>query len=203
MATLTPKEQELFGFIENYQMTNGSSPTVREMREHMGLKSDGFVVHCLKSLCNKGVLNKKSTPRGIKLLETVSEKLHSGLLKLPVLGTVPAGGPVISEETTDEWMTFDQSQIRHPNKTFILRVKGESMIGAGIFEGDFAIIDGAKEPHKGDIVCALVDGGSTLKRYEILNGRPCLKAENPAYKAIYPESEMEIQGVAVGLFRRY
>lgn len=203
MQMLTPKEQKLFEFIEQYQMTHGASPTVREMREHMKLKSDGFIVHCLKSLREKGAIEKDDTPRGIKLLPSVSQKLHSETVKIPVLGHIPAGSAVLSEQQTDEWMTFEEGQIPHPQDCFILRVRGDSMIDAGIFEGDYVISSTKKRPKTGDIVVALVDGGSTVKRYITEKGMPVLKAENIAYKNIYPESELQIQGVVVGLFRKY
>lgn len=213
LKELTPKEQKLFDFIENYQMHHGASPTIREMREHMELKSDGFVVHCLKSLESKGAIKKGSTPRSIKLLPSVSEKLQSDFVKIPVLGHIPAGGPVVSEENVEDWITFEKGQIRGGKDCFILRVRGDSMVDAGIFEGDFVIVSAKLQPRPRDIVVALVDGGSTVKRYMIERGRPAsakamagkpyLKPENPKYKNIYPEEELQIQGVVVGLFRWY
>lgn len=200
---LTSKEKQLLSYIEEYQLANGSSPTVKEMRRHMGLKSDGFVIHCLKSLVEKGAIRKGSTPRSIKLLPVVREKLNSNTVKIPVLGAIPAGGPVISEENVEDWISFEAGQIENPQDTFILRVRGDSMIDAGIFEGDFVIATAKKSPRSGDIVIALVDGGSTVKRYMTQSGKSYLKAENAVYKNIYPESELQVQGVVVGLFRWY
>ena len=204
MKDLSPKEKELLSFIEDYQLENGASPTVREMRVHMKLKSDGFVVHCLKRLREKGVIEKNDTPRGIKLLSKVRERLHGDFVRVPVLGSIPAGGPVISEENIEEWISIDAKQFqRRADETFILRVWGESMVGAGIFEGDYVLVAAKKEPRNNDIVVALADGGSTLKRVKIEKNDAYLKAENPSYSDIRPLSELTIQGVVIGLFRWY
>lgn len=200
---ITPKEQKLLNFIQNYQMGHGASPTVREMREHMKLKSDGFVVHCIKSLVTKGMIKKGDTPRSIKLLPIVQQRLEANFVKLPLLGTIPAGGPVLTEEYVEDWMTFDASVVKHPEDCFVLKVRGDSMIDAGIFEGDYVIASSTAKPKHGDIVVALIDGGSTVKRYVLERGTPYLKPENKKYHNIYPESELEVQGVVRSLFRWY
>lgn len=200
---LTPKEQKIFNFIESYQLKYGASPTVREIRLYMKLKSDGFVIHCLERLVKKGIIKKGDTPRSIKLLPSVAARLHADTVEIPVLGSIPAGGPVLSEEYVENWVTFPANEIRHPNESFILRVRGDSMIGAGIFEGDYVIASAKPEPKNGDIVVALVDGGSTVKRFVKDKAGVYLKAENPQYKNIYPIEQLEIQGVVVGLFRWY
>lgn len=200
---LTKKETKLLRFIEKYQSENGASPTVKEMRLHMKLKSDGFIIHCLKSLTAKKAIKKGSTPRSIALLPSVAEKLSNDFVKIPVLGSIPAGGPVLSEEYIEDWLKMDSKQFKNPESCFSLRVRGDSMIDAGIFEGDFVIASSKPTPKAHDIVIALVDGGSTVKRYMMERGKPYLKPANPKYKNIYPEADLEIQGVVVGLFRWY
>jgi len=204
MEALTAKEEKIYKFIEKYQMKHGASPTVREMREHMKLKSDGFIVHCLKKMTEKGAIQKDDTPRGIKLLKTVADRLQSPTVKIPMLGYIPAGGPLVSEENVEDWMTFDEGQIKDPQSSFMLRVIGDSMEDAGIYDGDFVIASTKREPKVKDIVVGLVDGGSTVKRYlKDEHGRFYLKPENSKYSNIYPESDLQIQGVVVGLFRWY
>lgn len=200
---LTHKEQILLDFIERYQLEHGASPTVREMRQHMRLKSDGFVVHCLKKLATKGAIKKSDTPRSIKLLPSVAERLHADFTKIPVLGTIPAGGPIVSEENVEDWISFEAGQLKGAKDCFILRVRGDSMIGAGIFEGDYVIASMKMKPKPGDIVVALVDSGSTVKRYMTKGGRAYLKPENQKYKNIYPEEELQVQGVVKGMLRWY
>ncbi|MBI5412914.1 repressor LexA [Candidatus Peregrinibacteria bacterium] len=199
----TPKEKSIFEFIEAYQLENGASPTVKEIRRHMKLKSDGFIVHCLKSLVKKGAIEKGDTPRSIRLLPAAAQKLHADVVKLPVLGSIPAGGPVISEGNIEGWVSFEADKIKKNSVCFALKVMGESMTDAGILEGDFVVADSVRKPRASDIVVALVDGGSTVKRYMLKDGKPYLKPENPKYGNIYPESELQIQGVVVGLIRWY
>lgn len=200
---LTRREKVLLEFIEKYQLKNGASPTVKEMRIAMKLKSDGFAVHCLQSLAEKGAIKKGDTPRSVKLLPSVRQRLQADFVKVPVLGNIPVDCPVLGSENVEDWVTFGAGQIKSPSKTFVLKVRGDSMVDAGIFEGDFVVVVAGKKPKPGDIVVALVDGGSTVKRYMENAGKPYLKAENRAYKNIHPEESLEIQGVVSGVFRWY
>lgn len=200
---LTARERVLFNYIEKYQFRNGSSPTVKEMRLHMKLKSDGFVVHCLQALARKKAIQKGDTPRSVKLLPKVRARLHSDTVKIPVIGHIPAGGPVLAEENVEDWVSFEEGQIKHAQDCFILRVTGDSMVDAGIFDGDFVIANAKAEPKPRDIVVALADNGSTVKRYMRDGGKPYLKPENTRYKNIYPETDLQVQGVVIGLMRWY
>lgn len=201
---LTQKEEKLFQFIESYQMEFGKSPILREMREHMELKSDGFVVYLMKSLQKKGVIQSDGTPRGIKLLPKVQEKLGNDLVQIPVLGYVPAGGPVLTEEFVEDWVSMDAKSVKRPKDTFMLRVRGNSMVNAGIFDRDYVLVYSKAEPKIGDIVVALIDNENTVKRYmKDENGRVYLQPENEEYEPIYPEDELIIQGKVIGLFRWY
>jgi repressor LexA len=203
-APVTPKEEKLYRFIESFQLKNGKSPTVCEMRKHMGLKSDGFIVYLMSTLKKKGLIQKDDTPRGIKLLDSVREKLESDLVQIPVLGYVPAGGPVMTEEYVDDWVGLDSRTIKKPKETYMLKVKGDSMIDAGIFDGDYVLVHGGSTVRKGDIVVGLVDNANTVKRYmKDKEGRAYLKPENPEYENIYPTGELAVQGKVIGLFRWY
>lgn len=203
MEKLTLKENVLFEFIESYQSKHGASPTVKEMRRHMKLKSDGFVVHCLKSLARKGAIEKDDTPRGIKLLPRVAERLHNPMVRIPVLGTIPAGRPVAETEHVEDWMFFEENRFKKPEECFVLQVRGDSMRDAGILHGDNVIVHKDAVPRVGQIVAALVDGESTVKRFMRGKGRYYLKAENPEYPDIYPEEDLGVQGVVVGVVRWY
>lgn len=200
---LTEKQEALLNFIEQYQMENGGSPTLREMREYFGVSSDNSILKLLKALEEKGKIEKDEKHRGIKLLSNIKELLEKSSLKLPVLGTIPAGRPVDSEEHVDTWMSLGEDQVIQGKQSFLLKVTGNSMINAGINEGDIVIVCADLEPKVGDIVVALVDGQSTVKTYVTRNGQAVLQAENPEYEDIYPETELCIQGVVSGLFRYY
>jgi repressor LexA len=200
---LTPKQEIVLKFIENYQLQNGKSPTIREMRDYMKVSSDNSILKHLIALEKKGFIKKDDTPRGIKLLESVKHKLQNDTVSIPLLGFVPAGGAVSAEENVDSWMTFDKTAIPNPKHTFMLRVTGNSMVDAGIFEGDMLIADSRKEPHVGDVVIGLVDNENTVKRLVKKDGNYFLKAENQEYPDIYPVLKLEIQGVVIGLIRTY
>ncbi len=200
---LTEKQEALLLFIEQYQLENGGSPTLREMREHFGVSSDNSILKHLKALEEKGRIEKDGQHRGIKLLSNVKEKLDRNELKLPLLGTIPAGNPVASEEHIEKWMSVGEDFVLGGKQSFLLKVTGNSMINAGINEDDLVIVCSDLKPRVGDIVVALVDNQSTVKTYMERDGQIYLKAENPAYDDIYPENNLCIQGVVTGLYRYY
>jgi len=201
---LTEKQEAVLKFIEEYQLAYGKSPTLKEMRENFGVSSDNSILKHLKALKEKGFIKKDDTPRGIGLLNAVKEKLEAVVsIKLPLLGSIPAGGPVLTEEYIDSWMDVGEDLAKDANNHFILRVTGNSMIDAGIFEGDLVVVDMKKTPRDGDVVVALVDSGNTLKRLIKKDGKTYLKAENKDYSDIYPENELSIQGVVSALIRQY
>lgn len=201
---LTQKQEAVLNFIEEYQLEYGSSPTIREMKEEFNVKSDNSILKHLKALEKKGYIKKDDTPRGIKLLDSVKMKLQANSVSLPLLGYIPAGGPVASEEHVESYMDIGLDAVQSPEKSYLLSVTGDSMINAGIFEGDILIVCYDKKPKEGDIVVGLVDNANTVKRYCLdKNGAPYLKAENPAYEDITPEEELMVQGVVTGLIRRY
>lgn len=208
---LTERQEAVLKFIGEYQMAYGRSPTLREMREHFGVSSDNGILKHLKALEEKGFIEKDDTPRGIKLLASIKEKLDGpATMKLPVLGFIPAGGPVMAEEYIETWMNVGEDLAQNTKDYFLLRVTGNSMIDAGIFEGDLVVVDSKRNPQNGDVVVALVDNHNTLKRFIKKDGhakggqgKVYLKAENKDYKDIYPENELMTQGVVTALVRKY
>lgn len=201
---LTEKQGAVLQFIEDYQLEHGSSPTLREMREFFGVSSDNSILKHLKALEEKGYIEKDDTPRGIKLLSSVKERLQSNEFKLPLLGMVPAGGPVLTEEYIEDWLNVGEDAIYKYKESYLLRVTGDSMIDAGIFDGDILVVCGALEAREHDIVVALVDNQNTVKRYmKDSKGQVYLKPENINYDNIYPEGELCLQGVVTGLIRYY
>jgi len=203
MKFLTPKQDAVLKYIEKYQLKHGASPTIREMREHFNVNSDNSILKHLKALEEKDYIDKDDTPRGIKILDSVKRRLESESIKLPLLGFVPAGGPVLTEEYIDSWYDVGPDIAKKQEGFFLLKVIGDSMIDAGIFEGDIVVVNSEKSPRNGDIVVALVDNMNTVKRYIISGNTKYLKAENPEYDNIYPEHELIIQGVVTGLIRYY
>ncbi len=201
---LTEKQGAVLKFIEEYQLSHGKSPTIREMKEYFNVSSDNSILKHLKALKEKGFISKDDTPRGIGLLNTVKEKLTStATIKLPVLGFIPAGGPVLTEEYVNSWMEVGEDLASNNTDFFMLEVTGNSMINAGIFEGDLVLVNLKKSAKDGDIVVALVDGANTLKRFIKKDSKVYLKAENDQYADIHPDNELVIQGVVTSLIRQY
>jgi repressor LexA len=202
---LTDKQQSVLNFIENHQLEFGRSPTLKEIREYLEVSSDNSVLKHLNALVKKGLIEKDDTPRGIKLLNSVKQKLMSETIAVPLLGYVPAGGPAMLEQHFEDTISFDLAGLKNPSKCFCLRVDGDSMINVGIFDGDLVLVDTGLKPRNGDVVVALVDNGNTVKTYieDRATGRIYLRAENSDYPDIYPEESLEIQGVVVKLMRDY
>lgn len=206
MDNLTDKQGEVLNFIREYQLAYGKSPTVKEMRENFQLASDNSIIKHIKALEEKGYIMKDDTPRGIQMLTSVREVFETGseTSSLPLLGTIPAGGPSHSEEYVLDRINIDKQFVKYPQDTFMLRVTGESMIDAGIYEGDLVIASNKIKPQINDIVIALIDGENTIKRLvKGPDGRAYLKAENQNYSDLYPVSELIVQGVVSGLVRTY
>ncbi len=112
---LTEKQEAVLNFIEEYQLAYGKSPTLREMREHFGVSSDNSILKHLNALKEKGAISKDDTPRGIGLLGKVKEKLESTVAKLPILGFIPAGGPVLTDEYVESWMGVGEELAKNAN----------------------------------------------------------------------------------------
>jgi repressor LexA len=123
---------------------------------------------------------------------------------VPIYGQIPAGMSALTEQTIEGHVSLDtrSANISKNRGTFALRVRGDSMIGAHIVDGDIVIMEESKDVQNGDIVAALIDGETTLKRYVMEHGRPYLKAENPRYPNLIPARELKIQGVMVSLVRK-
>lgn len=203
--SLTEKQEFLYGFIEKYQLEYGKSPTLREMREYCNVSSDNSILKHLKALQEKGYIEKDDTPRGIKLLSKIKERLSEATeqFKLPLVGFVPAGTPTLSDEHIDDWVSVGKDLVPKSGDAFLLKVVGDSMIEVGIFEGDLVVADRKKHPKNGDTVVALVDGGNTVKTFVKEGSKVYLRAENKDYDDIYPETSLETQGVVVALIRSY
>ena len=123
---ITDKQQAVLQFIEEYQMQFGKSPTLREMREHFGVSSDNSILKHLKALEEKGYLNKDDTPRGIGLLQKVKDRLESAsnIVRIPLLGTIPAGGPTLNEEHVLDHFEVGSTFLKKPQGSFALRGAG-------------------------------------------------------------------------------
>jgi repressor LexA len=154
----------------------------------------------IAALERKGFLSRHA--RKARALITPMQKVR--IRDVPIYGEIPAGMSTLTEQTIDGHVSLDarSANVSKNGRTFALRVRGDSMIGAHIVDGDIVILEDRKDVQNGDIVAALIDDETTLKRYVVEHGRPYLKAENPRYPNLSPARELKIQGVMVSLVRK-
>jgi repressor LexA len=205
MPTLKPKEQQVWEFIAETQRKSGIAPSIREIQEHFAFGSTRSAFDYVEALERKGYLKREArTARALRLIDPGALPARR-TVQIPVYGSVPAGIPEERTQSAGDYLTIDLETLGIPKpspRIFALRVKGDSMEGAGILEGDWAIIDHGREARHGSIVAAFIDGKSTLKRFLVRQGKPYLKAENPRYPDLVPCEELMVQGVFIGLYRR-
>jgi repressor LexA len=197
---LTSRQKQILDFILAHQRQTGVSPSLREIQLHFKLASPFGIQRHVAALIKKGALQRLAgKARGL-----VHPAHHPGsaLVNIPVFGVIPAGLPTDAVQEADSQISVDAASlgVRANAKLFALRVRGDSMIGANIVENDVVFLT-PREPRPLDIVAALIDGESTLKRFLIQRGRAFLRAENPRYPDLIPSNELTIQGVMVGLLR--
>jgi repressor LexA len=205
MTPLTQKQQQVWNFISETQQKLGMAPSIREIKEHFAFGSTRSAFDYVKVLARKGYLKREPrTARSLRIIDPAAPP-PKRTYNIPVYGSIPAGLPEERTQTPEDYITMDLEPLGIPKSStriFALRVKGDSMEGAAILEGDWAIIDPAKEPRSGNIVAAYIDGKSTLKRFLMRHGKPYLKAENPRYPDLIPCEELVTQGVLIGLYRK-
>ena len=198
---ITDRQKELLQFIIKQIREHNLPPSISEMAEFLKVKSKNAVAKLLDSLEEQGFVKTSGKARGIEVLRSLGESLQKGLVAVPVVGNVQAGSPHLAEEQIEEWINLPQTMVKGRRDVFLLRVRGDSMINAGIFEGDLVIVRPAKEVKNNDIVVALLHDEATVKRFIQIKNRAYLKAENPDYKNIYPKEEWMVQGKVVGVIR--
>src|SRR5919205_2209604 len=176
---LTDREKSVLDFIQREQREKGITPSTREIQNHFGFASQTSVMQYIAALERKGFLNRHA--RKARALITPAMKVR--ITDVPIYGHIPAGMASATEEDIEGHVSLDtrSANVSRNRGTFALRVRGDSMIGAHILDGDIVILEDSKEVHSGDIVAALIDGETSLKRYIVERGRPYLKAENPRY----------------------
>lgn len=199
MREITDRQREVLTFISKFQEENSYPPTVREISEHFGISLRAVQDH-ITALQKKGFLSQcQKRSRSIKVLDS-APKLFVG--KVPLLGTVAAGKPLLCEENLDGYVNLTEPFVRPGKSYFALRVRGASMINAGILEGDLAVVEQASVAVDGQIVVAVIDDAITLKRYYKESDRIRLQPENPAFSPIYTQ-EVRIVGILSNIVRTY
>ncbi len=204
---LTERQQQVLDYIRDIIADRGYPPSVREIGEAVGLSSPSSVHAQLNSLVQAGMIKKDpSKPRAIVIVEepaTVTEIDDRHMRNVPILGRIAAGTPILAAEHIDEVMPLP-TELVGDGPVFLLEVKGDSMIDAGIHEGDLVAIHKQSDARDGEIVACLIDGEeATVKRLQRRDGKVYLHSENPAYEPMVFSDGVELIGKVVSVLRRY
>jgi repressor LexA len=203
---LTDRQRQILDFLTSYVDDHGYPPTVREIGEAVGLASPSTVHAHLANLERAGLLKRDPTkPRAIELRREPKALPVSDVHRLPLVGDVAAGGPLLAEDNIEDYLAVPEPLSRG-GEEFLLRVKGDSMVNAGILDGDFVVVHRQQDAGDGEIVVALAGDDestneATVKRLFRDNGRVRLQPENDALEPIYAE-HVEILGKVIGVFRQ-
>ena len=202
MQALTRREKEVYDYICSTIEQNGYSPSVRDIRDNLGIKSTSTVHSYISRLEEKGYINKAE---GKSRTLTLGDDAPAGAKnrsRVPILGQVAAGLPILAEQNIDGYIDFPANGKRLPGELFALRVKGESMIDAGIMDGDIVVVCRTSYVENGDIAVALVEDEATVKTFYRENGHFRLQPENKTMKPIITK-ELYILGKVIANVRYY
>lgn len=199
---ITPKQQEILDYIKAQILNKGYPPAVREICEAVHLKSTSSVHSHLETLEKNGYIRRDPTkPRAIEIVDDTFNLSRREIVNVPILGTVAAGQPIFAAENIESYFPLLTEDVP-AGETFMLRVKGDSMINVGIFDGDQILIKKQPIAENGDIIVALLNDSATVKTYYREDGHFRLQPENDTMEPIIV-SDLKILGKVVGLYRRY
>lgn len=202
-VTLYRRQRQIVDFITQYIQKNSYSPTLQEIADALGVSSLATVHEHLQTLAKKGVIKKyEGSVRGIEILDDRFNPESKGL-NVPIMGFIAAGQPIRPYTDPNASFQLSPSMVSGEKRSYVLQVKGDSMIEEGILDGDYVVIEERQEVHNGDIVVALLDNGlATLKRFFKEATRIRLEPANSSMAPIYA-TKVRIQGKVVGVIRRY
>jgi repressor LexA len=201
LPTLTPRQKEIYDFLLRVIREKGYAPSIPEIGAKFKIASTNGVADHLKALEKKGYI-RRIGKRAIEIVNALGKAALIATRDVPVLGRVPAGKPFLSEENIEGYLAMPTDM--GSGKLFALQVKGDSMTGAGIEDGDRVIVKQQSTAENGEIICALIDGEATLKRFFKNDGVITLKAENEKYAPIVlSRGEFRVVGRVIGLIRKF
>lgn len=208
---LTDRQEEILNFIRQFTNETGYPPTLREIGKHFQISSTFGVKRHLEALVKKGFINIESNAsRGISFIKKNDDELISGVMKddnlfvkIPILGRVAAGLPINAVENLEGSLVVDSSFLKKVEEAFALRVKGDSMINAGINDKDLVIVSPKEQAKNGDIVVAMLNDEATVKKFENVNNKIRLIPENNSYQPIDVKSsdDFRLIGKVKGVVR--
>lgn len=197
---ISPKQQEILEYIKSQILERGFPPAVRDICEAVHLRSTSSVHSHLETLEKNGYIRRDPTkPRAIEILDDSFNFLRREMVNVPIVGRVAAGEPLLAQQNIEEYFPIPVEYM--PNKqTFMLKVKGESMINAGILDGDMVLVEQRQTANDGEIIVALVEDGATVKTFYREEGIIRLQPENDTMDPIIVE-DVQILGKVIGVFR--
>lgn len=196
---MTNRQQQVLDYIISYIRESGYPPTVREIAKAFEISSKGAYDH-LVAIEKKGYIRRDpSKPRAIELMDFTPGRSHDPIVEVPVLGKVAAGEPLLATQNIERTLSISGDMVR-TEEPFALKIKGDSMIDAGILEGDYVIVKQQQDANQGDIVVALIGDEATVKRFYRANNHIRLQPENPTMEPIIV-NDVVVLGKVVGLFR--
>jgi repressor LexA len=201
LPELTPRQKRIYDFIAGAIRDNGYAPSIPEIGKRFKIASTRGVFDHLKALENKGYI-KRVGKRAIEILTPKGRSAFPEATEIPIVGRIRAGAPVLAEENIEGFLPV-ANEIARGKESFALRVKGDSMIEDGIFDGDYVIIRRQETADNGDIVCALIENEATLKKFHRQGSTAVLKPANKNYDPItVSKGEFRILGKATGVIRK-
>lgn len=200
MSAKGEKQREVYEFLLNFTESKGYPPSVREICQAVSLRSTSSVQNHLQNLEKQGLIRRDPTkPRALEIPE-INDRPE--MIRIPVLGTITAGAPILAQENIEDHFLMPLHFVKHDRDLFILRVSGESMINAGIHDGDLAIVEQAPQAANGEIVVALIDEEATIKTFFRERNHIRLQPENDTMEPILVP-DCQILGKLVGIYRKF
>ncbi len=199
---ISDKQQEILEYIKSQIIERGFPPSVRDICTAVHLKSTSSVHSHLETLEKNGYIKRDPTkPRAIEILDDSFNMIRREMVSIPVVGQVAAGEPILAEQNIEEYIPFPAEYITK-NQAYLLRVQGESMVNAGILNGDMVLVEACKMAHNGEIIVAMIEDGATVKRFYKEDGHIRLQPENDALDPIIVK-DCAILGRVRGVFRLF
>lgn len=202
MVDLTQKEKDIYEYINDCLANDGYAPSVRDICAAVGIKSTSSVHEYLRRLEAKGLIRKSSGKSRALIVEGNSNSETSKMKRVPILGRVTAGQPILAVENHDGYVDFPATMARGKANLFALRVMGESMIEAGILDGDIVVVESRQYADDGEIVVAMIEDEATVKRYYRDNGKIRLQPANHTMQPIFAR-DVTVLGRVIANFRFY
>ncbi|HOQ76221.1 MAG TPA: transcriptional repressor LexA [Thermoclostridium sp.] len=202
------KQQKILDFVNRQVAEKGYPPSVREICKAVGFRSTSTVHAYIKKLEEEGLVEKDATkPRALRILDSSNSSLEGYISdreieNVPIVGKITAGQPILAVENIEETFPVPVEYLQN-STVFMLKVRGDSMIEAGILDGDYILVKQQNTANNGDIVAALIGDEATVKTFYRENGHIRLQPENPSYEPIIVKDDLTILGKVIGLFRKY